>query len=65
VFYSQVRLEVITGRGSRGKAKIKPALTASLERAGLNYVEANPGSVEFILKKNFNGVATLNSGELW
>jgi hypothetical protein len=47
----RLRLEIITGKGSKSKAKIKPAVIAFLKKNDLSFAEANPGSIEVLLKR--------------
>ncbi len=50
----KLKAEVITGRGTRStnrNAKIKPAAEAMLARNGIDYSEANPGSLDVIFRR--------------
>ena len=51
--YATAKLEVITGKGSRGKAKIRPAVGKWLKDQGLSATETNGGgSYEVVIKKS-------------
>ncbi|TRY80927.1 hypothetical protein TCAL_08818 [Tigriopus californicus] len=50
--YATSHLEVITGRGSQSKAKIKPAAIKYLEERGLSFNEINQGSLRVLIKRN-------------
>lgn len=46
------RLEIVTGKGTSSKAKIKPAVIKYLGNIGLNYQDlGNPGSLVVVVKK--------------
>lgn len=46
-----MKLEVITGRGSRSKAKIKPAVMNYFTEQSIKFSESNPGCLEVTLRK--------------
>lgn len=50
--YATSHLEVITGRGSSSKARIKPAAIKYLEERGLSFSEINQGSLRVLIKRN-------------
>eukprot|EP00095_Tigriopus_kingsejongensis_P012702 maker-scaffold22_size673200-snap-gene-5.50 protein:Tk12702 transcript:maker-scaffold22_size673200-snap-gene-5.50-mRNA-1 annotation:"nedd4-binding protein 2 isoform x1" len=50
--YATSHLEIITGRGTQYKARIKPAAMSFLRERNLKYSEANQGSLTVLIKRN-------------
>ena len=55
----RMKLEVITGRGTKTRAKIKPAVVAYFKRNELQFSEANAGSFDIVIRKRFDNNNTV------